>query len=32
MQLFSALSGEGIDEARTVLDQWYATPREAAIS
>ena len=31
VQLFSALSGEGIDEARTVLDRWYATPREADI-
>jgi GTP-binding protein len=29
VQLFSALSGEGIDEARKVLDQWYTTPREA---
>ena len=32
VQLFSALSGEGIDEARKVLDQWYATPREADIA
>ncbi len=32
VQLFSALSGEGIDEARTVLDRWYATPREADIA
>ena len=32
VQLFSALSGEGIDEARAVLDQWYATPREADIA
>ncbi len=32
VQLFSALSGEGIDEARTVLDRWYATPREAGIA
>jgi len=31
VQLFSALSGEGIDEARTVLDRWYFAPREAAI-
>ena len=30
VQLFSALSGEGLDEARTVLDQWYAAPREVA--
>ena len=32
VQLFSALSGEGIDEARTVLDQWYTAPREADIA
>ncbi len=32
VQLFSALSGEGIDEARKVLDQWYAAPREADIA
>ena len=32
VQLFSALSGEGINEARKVLDQWYATPREADIA
>ena len=32
VQLFSALSGEGIDEARTVLDRWYATPGEAGIA
>lgn len=32
VQLFSALSGAGIDEARKVLDQWYATPREADIA
>ena len=31
VQLFSALSGEGIDEARTVLDRWYSAPREADI-
>ena len=31
VQLFSALSGEGIDEARAVLDRWYAAPREAGI-
>lgn len=31
VQLFSALSGEGIDEARAVLDQWYSAPREADI-
>jgi GTP-binding protein len=31
VQLFSALSGEGVEEARTVLDHWYATPREADI-
>ena len=31
VQLFSALSGEGIDEARAVLDRWYATPGEAGI-
>jgi len=32
VQLFSALSGEGIDEARKVLDQWYTTPRAADIA
>ena len=32
VQLFSALSGEGIDEARRVLDQWYSAPREADIA
>jgi GTP-binding protein len=32
VQLFSALSGEGIDEARKVLDQWYTTPRETDIA
>ncbi len=32
VQLFSALSGEGIDEARKGLDQWYAAPREADIA
>lgn len=32
VQLFSALSGDGIDEARKVLDQWYAAPRETAIA
>ena len=32
VQLFSALSGDGIDEARAVLDQWYAAPREVAIA
>jgi len=26
VQLFSALGGEGVDEARTVLDRWYAGP------
>lgn len=32
VQLFSALSGEGIDEARKVLDQWYTAPRAADIA
>ncbi len=32
VQLFSALSGAGIDEARKVLDQWYTAPREADIA
>ena len=32
VQLFSALSGEGIDEARKVLDQWYSAPRETDIA
>ena len=27
-QLFSALNGEGVAEARAVLDQWFATPCE----
>ena len=31
VQLFSALSGEGLEEARAVLDQWYSAPREADI-
>ena len=32
VQLFSALSGDGVEEARAVLDRWYATPREANVS
>jgi len=29
VQLFSALSGEGVEEARKVLDRWYANDRAA---